>query len=316
MKGMPTTRSGRTTGRATSPTNSITSPDPVPRQANQAFQGANLDFDQPIIEDASEGSSTSPHMANQQQTNAGRQGEDAGGDQANAVQLEMLKALKEAREGQGMMMTMMLEMQRKQEEMGNFRQQLMQIPTFKAMFPGSSQGEHVGVEDNNKGSNNKENQIVPPSTESPSVPIINLEAQHSGDVPQLRLEASQPQTNIIPTALPSISQVQMPTNPSHVQRVSQQLPQTPPLHDASVHQPNSLAYTPLIQQFITTPQRVHATSQYVTKDDMIDVINQLRRQTSRPSELDFTLPYPAHIRRQPYPIGYIEHPPQFPKYNR
>ena len=288
MKGMPTTRSGRTTGRATSPTNSITSSGPVPRQASQAFQGVNLNLDQPILEDASEGRSTSPHMANQQQTNAGRQGEDAGGDQTNAVQLEMLKALKEAREEQGMMMAMMLEMQRKQEEMGNFRQQLMQIPAFKAMFPDNSQGEPAGVEDNNNDSNNKENQTAPPLMENQSVPIIHLEPQNSGDVPQPRLEVSQPQTNIITTTLPVFSQVQVSTIPSHVQRTSPQAQPIQNLHDASVHQP------------ISVPQRVHTASQYVTKDDMIDVINQLHRQTSRPSELDFTPPYPA---------GYIENPP-------
>ena len=188
-------------------------------------------------------------------------------------------------------------MQRKQEEMKNFRQQLMQIPAFKAMFPDNSQGEPARVEDNNNDSNNKEKQTSPPLMENQSVPIIHLEPQNSGDAPQPRLEVSQPKTNIIPTVIPVFSQVQMPTIPNLVQRTGPQAQPIQNLHDVSVHQP------------ISVPQRVHATSQYVTKDDMIDVINQLRRQTSRPSELDFTPPYPAHIRRQPYPTGYIEHPP-------
>lgn len=174
MKGMPTTQSGRTIGRV-SPTPSITSPDPVPRQTNQHFQGTNLDLDQSLVEDTYEGSSTSPHMADQQQTNVGqmgtgRQGEEASGEQitTNVVQLEMLKALKEAREGQWMMITMMSDMWRQHEEMENFRQQLMQIPTFKAMFPESSQVERAGVDVN------KENQNVPLATESLPIPIIHL----------------------------------------------------------------------------------------------------------------------------------------------
>lgn len=97
---------------------------------------------------------------NPRQANTGAHGEEVTGEQItiNDVQLEMLKELKEAQEGQGMMI-IMSEMQRQQEEMETFRQQLMHISTFKAMFPGSSQAERVGVDDddNNKG--------MPPITE-------------------------------------------------------------------------------------------------------------------------------------------------------
>ena len=116
MKGMPTTRSGRATGRI-SPTASITSPEFVKRQ---------VDLDRPIVEEASDSSFVSL-MADQLQTNntqgdVGRQGDEAMGEQTVAInmQIEMLKALKEARESQEMMMNMMLDIQRQQEEMTSF----------------------------------------------------------------------------------------------------------------------------------------------------------------------------------------------------
>lgn len=123
---------------------------------------------------------------------------------------------------------------------------------------------------------------------------------------------------IIATILPPISQIQAPLIEGQNQIPSQQsqpLQTIQTTHDASVHQPFSLPHTPLIHQFTPTPQRIHATSQYVTKDDMIDVINQLHKQTNRPTKLDFTPPYPVYIRRQLYLPGHVEHPPQFLKYN-
>lgn len=47
----------------------------------------------------------------------------------------------------------------------------------------------------------------------------------------------------------------------------------------------------------------------------MDVIRSLKIPGVKASEVDFTLPYPAYIRRQPYPSGYIEHPLVFPKHD-
>lgn len=84
------------------------------------------------------------------------------------------------------------------------------------------------------------------------------------------METRQPQPTIIPTTLLAFSQVQILTILSHAQRTSQQVQAM-----QALQMQVSLPYTPPTQKYITTPQRVHTTSQYVTKDDMLDVINQL-----------------------------------------
>lgn len=90
------------------------------------------------------------------QANTSMQGEETTKDHMtiNVVQREMLKALKETREGKGMMMTMMIKMQKQQKKMVNFYQQLMQVPTFKVVFPGSMQAARAGADNNDKNNQN------------------------------------------------------------------------------------------------------------------------------------------------------------------
>lgn len=65
----------------------------------------------------------------------------------------------------------------------------------------------------------------------------------------------------------------------------------------------------------TSATRKKPIKQLHHKENMMDAINKLKKQSSKSMESDFTPPYPSSVLRRPYLAGYIKHPPQFPKYN-